>query len=90
MIVYTKTIDDETQKILENDLLDIKNWIDGMIDGKIRSVLKRLANDERERLISEGATTVPAKSTDLALSAFSRPDYKNRVEREASAFIKGA
>ena len=88
MIVYTRTISDQEQKILEHDLLDIKDWINKSIEGKINNVLKRLANQEREKLVSEGALTAPARLVDLANSAFSRPDYLNRKDRDAREVIE--
>lgn len=41
MITYTRTITDAEQKILEHDLLDIKDWIDKAIQGKINNCAKR-------------------------------------------------
>ena len=43
MINYTRVITDEEQKILENDLLDVVDWINKAIEGKINNCLKRAA-----------------------------------------------
>lgn len=82
MIEYKRIITDEEQKILENDLLDIKDWIDKAIEGKINNCMKRLAKSEQERLIASGADMVPARAIDLCQSAFKCETYKNRAERE--------
>ncbi len=82
MIEYKRTITDYEQKVLENDLLDIVDWINKAIEGKINNCLKRLAKEEHQRLINEGTDLIPAKLDSLCKNAFNRKDYKNRIERE--------
>lgn len=83
MINYERVITDEEQMILENDILDVKDWIDKAIEGKIAQCSKRLAKAEQERLIAEGADMIPASMTKLCASALCRKEYLNRAERDA-------
>ena len=84
MIKYERIITDEEQKILEHDLLDIAQWIEVAIVGKINNCKKRAAIQYRELLKQEGATMVPAND-DLAVSImFEREDYANRVQRDTN------
>lgn len=76
---------DEEVKILENDLLDIHNWISGAIAGKINNCKKRAAIAYRELLKKEGAEMVPANDDVAVAQMFARPDYKNRAARDAEA-----
>lgn len=82
MLKYERIITNEEQKILLHDLLDINQWIDGMILGKINNCKKRMARAYREVLKQEGATMVPV-SDDVAVKEYSlRKDYLNREARE--------
>jgi len=83
MIEYTRIITDEEQKILENDLLDIKNWIDKAIEGKLNNCGKRAAKEYDELAKKEDLDMVPAKDDLKRAALFAHPDYKNRLERES-------
>lgn len=83
MIEYSRVITDEEQKILENDLLDIKDWIDKAIEGKINNCMKRAAKQYEELAKVEKLPTVPTTEFMKAKTLFARPDYKNRVTRDA-------
>ena len=82
MINYNRVITDEEQKILEHDLVNINEWIDGMIAGKINNCMKRAAKDHREILKNEVDAMIPAQDKTAALTLFERPNYKNRQERD--------
>lgn len=79
------TISDEEQKILENDLVDIGQWVTGAIVGKINQCRKRAASAYRELLKKEGAEMVPANDTVAVNQYFNRLDYKNRKQREVKS-----
>lgn len=85
MIKYERVITDQEQLILENDLLDITDWINKAIEGKINNCAKRLARAEHDRLAKEGADMIPAKISSLCNSAFNCKTYKNRKERDKEA-----
>ena len=82
MAKYTVDLTVFQEKVLENDLLDINDWLQKAMEGKINNCLKRLAKSERERLVKDGAATLPASDADVALQAFSNPKYKNRKDRK--------
>ena len=73
---------DDEVKILKHDLLDIKEWINGAILGKINNCKKRAANEYRQNLKAEGALLVPASDDVAVKEYFARSNYKNREERE--------
>lgn len=81
---YTVTFTDEQQKLLEHDLLDVDEWIQAAAIGKTYCCKKRLANLERTRAIDAGEQDIPVTLDELAAAYMARPEYKNRVEREAN------
>lgn len=81
---YTKTFTDEEEKVLKDRIIITPTqWIDNAIAGKLSNSLKNLATRRKQELIDGGATTIPAKDTDLATNAFADTAYKNAVERAA-------
>ena len=91
MIEYKRIITTEEEKILLNDLLDIKDWIDKAIDGKINNCLKRAANQFRELAKQENAPTVPTNDKACFHHLTNRKEYKNRAQREQEqSYIKGS
>lgn len=82
MIEYTRIITDEEQKILENDLLDIKDWIDKAIEGKINNCFSRAAIAYDQLAAKEGVELVPTKPNLKVKALFNHPSYKNRRDRE--------
>ena len=81
---FTIQISDLDKKILEDQLMDIQEWLQGAIDGKINSVKKRLVKSEIERLVNDPTiTSVPASPEDIVTAYFDQEGYKNRAEREA-------
>ena len=81
---FTIQISDLDKKILEDQLMDIQEWLQGAIDGKTNSVKKRLVKSEMERLVNDPTiTSVPASPEDIVTAYFAQEGYKNRAEREA-------
>ena len=83
MIEYTRLITDAEQKILENDLLDVKDWINKAIEGKINNCFKRAASQYDQLASAEALETVPAKKEKKVEELFKHPKYKSRVQRDA-------
>lgn len=81
-LIYTKTLTDLEVKILEHDLLDIRDWINKAIEGKINNCAKRAAREYQTLLIKEGAQTVPVNERVAFQDFIRRPDYKNRAQRD--------
>ena len=69
---------------LQHDLLNIEDWINGAIAGKIHSCKTRLLSEWTTRLMSDPSVdTIPANEIDLIKVITSHPEYKNRQAREA-------
>lgn len=79
------TINDTDQKVLKNDLLDIDNWVQEAVSGKINSCWKRMQNDWTTKLINDSSFTdsIPSNKTDFVALITSQSDYKNRIVRDA-------
>jgi len=82
MITYTRIITDSEQKILKNDLLDITDWINKAIEGRINHCLKVAAIQYDNLAQSTGLITVPVSLNDKVNALFAHPNYKNRTARD--------
>lgn len=71
------------EKILQHDLLDIQQWVNDAIAGKINNVTKRLLKEAQEKLFADSEIeSIPATVQGCVELYFSRPYYKNRADRE--------
>ena len=69
---------------LKNDLLDIQEWVEGALRGKINKCKKRMCQEWREILYAdESVTQIPKDNDTLVSLIVARDDYKDRAEREA-------
>ena len=82
MIEYTRIITDEEQKILEHEVVDIKDWIDQAILGRINHSGKVASKAFDELAKAEDMDTVPVKEDAKRAALFAHPKYLNRLERE--------
>jgi len=79
----TVTISDDDKLALDNDLLDVDDWIRQAIAGKINNCKKRMAQQAAQVLKADtSVTNMPADDDGLIAALAARDDYKNRVERE--------
>jgi len=77
------SISSTEQKLLENDLVDIKEWIIYAVRGKINRCKKRLIREWLPKLMADNSVDIiPADEELLINLIMSRPDYKSRVERD--------
>jgi len=68
---------------LQNDLLDIDDWILKAVAGKINNCKKRMIRDWIPRLMADpDLTSIPSDEDALIQSIVDRDDYMNRQERE--------
>lgn len=82
---YTVEISDHNEKVLLNDLLDVNDWIQKAVIGKINNCSKRMANEATTILKADPSVeNMPATDEGLQKALLSRDDYKNRAERDAS------
>jgi len=79
----TVNISDADQLALENDLLDINQWVQDAVKGKINQCKKRFLREWQPRLMTDPAVdTIPADETAFIAMVIARPDYESRLERE--------
>ena len=77
-------VNDTDQKVLESDLLDIDQWCQDAIAGKINNCWKRMQSEWTTKLINDDSfnDSIPSNKTDFVNLITARSDYKTRAERE--------
>ena len=84
-VTVTVNISDHNEKVLLNDLLDIDDWVQKAVVGKINNCSKRMANEATVVLKADASVeTMPATDDGLITALLARDDYKNRAERDAA------
>ena len=84
-VTVTVEISDHNEKVLLNDLLDIDDWVQKAVVGKINNCRKRMANEATAVLKADASVeTMPATDEGLQKALLARDDYKNRSERDAA------
>lgn len=83
-LTITVTIDDTDQKCLKNDLLDIDDWVQAAVSGKINNCWKRMQTEWTTKLMNDESYTdpIPSNKTDFVNLVTARSDYKDRAARE--------
>ena len=78
-------INDTDQKVLKSDLLDIDQWCQDAITGKINNSWKRMQSEWTTKLMNDDSFTdpIPSNKTDFVNLITARSDYKTRAERDA-------
>ena len=92
MATHTKTVSltDLQQTILKNDLYSdtdnagLDDWIQKAVDGKVNNCWKRFRTQWTTTLMNDDSFTdpIPSNQADFVALITSRPDYKNRKQRE--------
>lgn len=84
-VIVTVNISDADEKALLNDLLDIDDWVQLAVVGKINNCKKRMAVEATAVLKADASVeSMPATDEGLQKALFARDDYKNRAERDAA------
>ena len=87
-VTVTVEISDHNEKVLLNDLLNIDDWVQKAVVGKINNCGKRMANEATAILKADASVeTMPATDEGLQKALLARDDYKNRAERDAAASL---
>ena len=87
-LTVTISISDLDEKILLNDLLDIDDWVQLAVLGKINNCKKRMANGATAVLKADASVeTMQATDDGLISALLARDDYKNRAERDAASRV---
>ena len=78
------TISDADEKVLKNDLLDIEEWVQSAVEGKVNNCKKSMISEWQPKLFADPAVeNIPADETAFINLVVSRDDYKNREQRDA-------
>ena len=85
-LTVTITLNDNQQAIMNNDLLDIKTWIEDAVSGKESNCWKRMQSEWTTKLMNDDSFTDPIPSNQAAFVTLvtGRDDYKTRKERDDS------
>ena len=85
-LTVTVEISDHNEKVLLNDLLDIDDWVQAAVVGKINHCGKRMAIEATAVLkADESVESMPATDVGLQNALLARDGYKNRAERDAAS-----
>ena len=88
-LTVTITLNDTQQAIMNNDLLDIKTWIEDAVAGKQNNRWKRMQTEWTTKLMNDDSFTdpIPSNQADFVTLVTGRSDYKTRAERDESEAI---
>jgi len=81
------TVNDTMQAIMNNDLLDIKTWIEEAVVGKQNNCWKRMQSEWTIKLMNDDSFTdsIPSNQADFVTLVTGRSDYKTRKQRDEAA-----
>jgi len=84
-LIITVTINDTDQKCLKSDLLDIDDWVQKAVEGKINNCWKRFQRQWTQKLMDDETFTdpLPSNKEDFCELVMARDDYKDRATRDA-------
>ena len=84
MDISKRTLSSTEEAVLKNDLLDVQDWVDGAIDGKISNCKKRMLREWLPKLYADDSvSSIPASEDEIVALIVARDDYKNRAARDA-------
>jgi len=85
-LIITITVNDTDQKVLKSDMLDIDEWCQKAIRGKINNCWKRMQSNWTVKLMNDESFTdpIPSNKNDFVNLITARSDYQTRAERDAS------
>ena len=80
-------VDDTQQSILFNDLIDINQWVQDAMTGKINNAWKRMQQEWTTKLMNDNSFTdpIPSNQADFVKLITARSDYKTRKQRDDEA-----
>ena len=83
-LTITIEVDDTDQLVLKNDLLDIDDWVQQAMTGKINNCWKRMQSEWTTKLMNDESFTdsIPSNKADFVTLVTSREDYKDRAARD--------
>ena len=83
-LIYESSVTDDL--CVDNDLLSKKEWLKDAWIGKINKCKKRFIREWQHKLMADPKVdTIPATEEDFVNTVISRPDYRNRKQRDREA-----
>jgi len=88
-LTLTVEVDDTDQTVLKNDLLDINDWVQAAMTGKINNAWKRMQREWTDKLMNDDSFTdsIPSNKADFVKLITARSDYKDRKARDDASKI---
>ena len=84
----TINLTDEEVKYLENDLLNVEQWVQDAVKGKISKCKDRMIAQWQPKLLADPEiTNIPATEQGFLNTILTHKDYKNRSMRDAEANV---
>ena len=88
MDISKRTLSSTEEAVLKNDLLDVQDWVDKAIDGKVNNCKKRLIREWMPKLYADDSvSSIPASEDEIVAMIVARDDYKDRVARDAESSL---
>ena len=86
-LTITVSISDTDEKVMKNDLLDLDQWVQDAVTGKINNCWKRFQQEWTTKLMNDETFTdsIPSNKEDFVNLVLARDDYKDRATRDAEA-----
>ena len=84
MDISKRTLSSTEEAVLKNDLLDVQDWVDKAIDGKVNNCKKRMIREWMPKLYADDSvSSIPANEDEVVAMIVARDDYQSREDREA-------
>ena len=86
MITIQIQISEFDEKVLKHEMIDVQNWVQSAISGKINKVKTRLSQAAQSQLFSDpNINSVPATVSGSISLYFDQPYYQNAEQRISSS-----
>jgi len=84
MDIKKRTLSSTEESALKNDLLDVQDWVDKAIDGKVNNCKKRMLSEWLPKLYADDSvSSIPASEDEIVAMIVARDDYKDRAARDS-------
>ena len=86
MDISKRTLSSTEEAVLKNDLLDVQDWVDKAVDGKVSNCKKRMISEWLPKLYADDSvSSIPASEDEIVAMIIARDDYKDRAARDAES-----
>ena len=88
MDISKRTLSSTEEAVLKNDLLDVQDWVDKAVDGKVNNCKKRMLREWMPKLYADDSvSSIPASEDEIVAMVVARDDYKDRAARDAEGAL---